>query len=84
MSRMAEQFEHQQEQENLSGMSDYLHHTYTQSGVKSNHNTKELNHEHLSTNTRRIGYGQDNEPAKHEGRNNSANSSGQEASSVPF
>jgi hypothetical protein len=31
---MAEQFEHQQEQENLSGMSDYLHHTYTQSGVK--------------------------------------------------
>lgn len=34
MSRMAEQFEHQQEQENLSGMSDYLHHTYTQSGVK--------------------------------------------------
>ena len=82
MGRMAEQYQEQCEQENLSGMADYLHHVYCMTG--STIETKEFKNEHISTNTRRIGHRQNNEPTQHEVGNNSTNSSGEEAPSVPF
>src|ERR1035437_2844560 len=80
MSRMAEQYQEQIEQDNLSGMDLCEQWHYEQSKL----NTKELQHEHISVNTGRIRHGQDNQLAQHGRSNNAANSVHQKASSVPF
>jgi hypothetical protein len=51
MSRSSEAYQEQIEQENESGMSDYLHHTYTQSGVKFKDNKQKETESRVSATT---------------------------------
>jgi hypothetical protein len=55
MSRSSEAYQEQIEQENESGMSDYLHHGYTHIAVITKYNTRELKNEHSDINTRGLG-----------------------------